>query len=201
MMPGEFITLAEESGLIVPLGRWVTREACRQNKEWQDSGLLPITVGVNVSARQFRDGGLISDVREALQETGLGATYLELELTESLLIQNADQAVELMDDFRRLGVKLAIDDFGTGYSSLTALKIFPLTRLKIDRSFISDLDFDESDRCIAKAIISLGTFAWWQKAWRRQSSRRFSPVAAVKLFRGSISGVRWGRASSANCWR
>ncbi|MEE4012204.1 EAL domain-containing protein [Roseibium sp. FZY0029] len=156
MMPGEFITLAEESGLIVPLGRWVTREACRQNKEWQDSGLLPITVGVNVSARQFRDRGLISDVREALRETGLGATYLELELTESLLIQNADQAVELMDDFRRLGVKLAIDDFGTGYSSLTALKIFPLTRLKIDRSFISDLDFDESDRCIAKAIISLG---------------------------------------------
>jgi diguanylate cyclase (GGDEF)-like protein/PAS domain S-box-containing protein len=156
MMPGEFIALAEESGLIVPLGRWVTREACRQNKEWQDNGLLPITVGVNVSARQFRDDSLISDVREALLETGLGSTYLELELTESLLIQNAEQAVELMDEFRRLGVKLAIDDFGTGYSSLTALKIFPLTRLKIDRSFISDLDFDESDRCIAKAIISLG---------------------------------------------
>ncbi|TYC65972.1 EAL domain-containing protein [Stappia sp. BW2] len=156
MMPGEFIALAEESGLIVPLGRWVTREACRQNKEWLDNGLLPITVGVNVSARQFRDDSLISDVREALLETGLGSTYLELELTESLLIQNAEQAVELMDEFRRLGVKLAIDDFGTGYSSLTALKIFPLTRLKIDRSFISDLDFDESDRCIAKAIISLG---------------------------------------------
>jgi diguanylate cyclase (GGDEF)-like protein/PAS domain S-box-containing protein len=156
MMPGEFIALAEESGLIVPLGRWVTREACRQNKEWQDNGLLPITVGVNVSARQFRDGGLISDVRKVLEETGLAATYLELELTESLLIHNAEQAVKLMDEFRRLGVKLAIDDFGTGYSSLTALKIFPLTRLKIDRSFISDLDVDESDRCIAKAIISLG---------------------------------------------
>jgi diguanylate cyclase (GGDEF)-like protein/PAS domain S-box-containing protein len=156
MMPGEFITLAEESGLIVHLGRWVTREACRQNKEWQESGLMPITVGVNVSARQFRDDGLISDVRDALEETGLAATYLELELTESLLIKNADQAVGLMDDFRRLGVKLAIDDFGTGYSSLAALKSFPLTRLKIDRSFISDLDFDESDRCIAKAIISLG---------------------------------------------
>ncbi|MHA7772551.1 putative bifunctional diguanylate cyclase/phosphodiesterase [Roseibium sp. M-1] len=156
LMPGEFIALAEESGLIVPLGRWVTREACRQNREWQNMGLLPITVGVNVSARQFRDAGLISDVRAALDETGLPANFLELELTESLLIQNSDQAIELMDDFRRIGVKLAIDDFGTGYSSLAALKSYPLTRLKIDRSFISDLDFDESDRSIAKAIISLG---------------------------------------------
>jgi len=156
LMPGEFIGLAEESGLIVPLGRWVTREACRQNKEWQDAGLMPITIGVNVSGRQFRDASLIADVRTALDETGLPANFLELELTESLLIRNSDQAIELMDDFRTLGVKLAIDDFGTGYSSLAALKSFPLTRLKIDRSFISDLDFDESDRSIAKAIISLG---------------------------------------------
>lgn len=156
LMPGEFIGLAEESGLIVPLGRWVTREACRQNKAWQDAGLMPITIGVNVSGRQFRDASLIADVRAALDETGLPANFLELELTESLLIRNSDQAIELMDEFRRLGVKLAIDDFGTGYSSLAALKSFPLTRLKIDRSFISDLDFDESDRSIAKAIISLG---------------------------------------------
>ncbi len=156
LMPAEFITLAEDSGLIVPLGRWVMHEACRQNKEWQDSGLEPITIGVNVSARQFRDAGLISDVRAALDGTGLQAAFLELELTESLLIQNADQAVRLMDDFRRIGLKLAIDDFGTGYSSLAALKSFPLTRLKIDRSFIRDLELDESDRCIARAIVSLG---------------------------------------------
>ncbi|POF27703.1 sensor domain-containing protein [Roseibium marinum] len=156
LMPGEFIALAEESGLIVPLGRWVLHEACRQNRQWQDDGLTPITMGVNVSVRQFRDSGLISDVTAALKDTGLEAGYLELEVTESLLIQNADQAVRLMDDFRRIGLKLAIDDFGTGYSSLAALKSFPLTRLKIDRSFIRDLDFDESDRSIARAIISLG---------------------------------------------
>jgi len=156
LTPGEFISLAEESGLIVPLGRWVLQEACRQNREWQDAGLPPITVGVNVSARQIREAGLISDIRATLEETGLPAACLELELTESLLIQNAEQAVSLMDDFRNLGVKLAIDDFGIGYSSLVALKRFPLTRLKIDRSFIRDLDEDENDRSIARAIISLG---------------------------------------------
>jgi len=156
LMPGEFIGLAEESGLIVPLGRWVMKEACRQNKAWQDAGLTPITIGVNVSARQFSDVGLVADVTAALEESGMRASYLELELTESLLIQNADQAVKLMDDFRRIGLKLAIDDFGIGYSSLVALKSFPLTRLKIDRSFIRDLDYDENDRSIARAIVSLG---------------------------------------------
>ena len=156
MMPGQFITLAEESGLIVPLGRWVLNEACRQNREWQDAGLAPITIGVNVSARQFRDSELIRNVRATLEQTGLPAKFLELEVTESLLMQNADLAVRLMDGFRRIGVKLAIDDFGTGYSSLAALKNFPLTRLKIDQSFIRDLDFGESDQAIARAIISLG---------------------------------------------
>ncbi|WP_298820826.1 EAL domain-containing protein [uncultured Roseibium sp.] len=156
LMPAEFITLAEDSGLIVPLGRWVMHEACRQNKEWQDKGLAPISVGVNVSARQFRETGLISDVSAVLADTGLPAQFLELELTESLLIQNAEQAVQLMESFRHIGLNLAIDDFGTGYSSLASLKSFPLTRLKIDQSFIRDLDFDESDRSIARAIISLG---------------------------------------------
>ncbi|MFC6656187.1 putative bifunctional diguanylate cyclase/phosphodiesterase [Roseibium salinum] len=156
LMPGEFIALAEESGLIVPLGRWVLREACRQNRAWQDAGRNPITISVNVSARQFRDAALISDVCAALEDTGMAAEFLELELTESLLVQNREQAVELMDAFRRIGIKLAIDDFGTGYSSLAALKNFPLTRLKIDRSFVRDLHVDESDRSIARAIISLG---------------------------------------------
>ncbi|MBG6200608.1 diguanylate cyclase (GGDEF)-like protein/PAS domain S-box-containing protein [Labrenzia sp. EL_13] len=156
LMPEQFIPLAEDSGLIVPLGRWVLFEACRQNREWQREGLVPITIGVNVSARQFRDVGLITDVRETLGRTGLAANYLELEVTESLLMQNADQAVRLMDDFRKIGLKLAIDDFGTGFSSLIALKSFPLTRLKIDQSFIRDLETDENDRSIARAIISLG---------------------------------------------
>ncbi|MEP3429499.1 MAG: EAL domain-containing protein [Roseibium sp.] len=156
LMPAQFIELAEESGLIIPLGLWVLKEACRQNKSWQMAGLTPVTVGVNVSVRQFRDMTLLADAKEALAKSGLEAKYLELELTESLLIQNAETAVDLMEGFRNLGVNLAIDDFGTGYSSLAALKDFPLTRLKIDRSFIRDLDHKESDRSIARAIISLG---------------------------------------------
>lgn len=156
LMPGDFIKLAEESGLIVPLGRWVVNEACRQNRVWQSQGLAHITMGVNVSARQFRDAGLVGDVRTALEACGLAAQYLELEVTETLLIENGEQAVGVMEEFRQLGVKLAIDDFGTGYSSLAALKSFPLTRLKIDKSFIKDLELGDSDRCIARAIISLG---------------------------------------------
>ncbi|WP_305987161.1 EAL domain-containing protein [Roseibium sp. MMSF_3544] len=156
LMPEDFISLAEDSGLIVPLGRWVLHEACSQNKAWQVEGLPPITIGVNVSARQFRDAALITDVCDTLEKTGLAAQYLELEVTESLLMQNTELAVQLMDDFRKIGLKLAIDDFGTGYSSLIALKNFPLTRLKIDQSFIRDLETDENDRSIARAIISLG---------------------------------------------
>lgn len=156
LMPGDFIEVAEETGVIVPLGRWVLNEACRQNKAWQTAGLPKITVSVNVSAIQFRDGALISDVCNALDSSGLASEYLEFEFTESLLIQNVDQAVQLMEDFRRIGMKLAIDDFGTGYSSLVALKNFPLNRLKIDQSFIQDLEFKESDRAIVRAIIALG---------------------------------------------
>ncbi|WP_434052146.1 MAG: EAL domain-containing protein [Roseibium sp.] len=156
LMPDDFVPLAEDSGLIVPLGRWVLYEACRQNREWQRQGLPTITIGVNVSPRQFRDAALTGDVCDTLAQTGLSAQHLELEVTENLLMKNADQAVKLMDDFRKIGLKLAIDDFGTGYSSLIALKNFPLTRLKIDQSFIRDLETDENDRSIARAIISLG---------------------------------------------
>ena len=135
LMPEDFVPLAEDSGLIVPLGRWVLFEACRQNREWQLQGLPTITIGVNVSPRQFRDAALTADVCDTLERTGLSAQHLELEVTENLLMKNADQAVKLMDGFRKIGLKLAIDDFGTGYSSLIALKNFPLTRLKIDQSF------------------------------------------------------------------
>ena len=154
--PAKFIPIAEESGLIVPIGDWALREACRQNKAWQDAGLPTITVSVNVSARQFRENHITAAVAEALAESGLEPKYLELELTESLIMQDVDRAIETMKGLRALGVRLSIDDFGTGYSSLSALKRFPVERLKIDRSFIQDLPDDEDDCAVASAIISLG---------------------------------------------
>ncbi|WP_428427885.1 EAL domain-containing protein [Pararhizobium sp.] len=153
--PGDFIPLAEETGLIVPIGEWVLNEACRQNKAWQDAGLAPIVVSVNVSARQFKERNWVSKVAEALEDSGLEACYLELELTESLIMQDVVSAVATMHELEALGVHLAIDDFGTGYSSLSALKRFPVRRLKIDRSFVQDIPGDADDRAITGAIISL----------------------------------------------
>ena len=154
--PIDFIPMAEETGLIVPIGDWVLYEACRQNKTWQNAGLPPMNVCVNVSARQFREKSLISRVVGALKDSGLDAKYLELELTESLVLQAVELVVATMKELRGLGVQLAIDDFGTGYSSLCALKTFPVTRLKIDKSLIEALPGDESDRAVASAVISLG---------------------------------------------
>jgi diguanylate cyclase (GGDEF)-like protein/PAS domain S-box-containing protein len=154
--PAKFIPLAEESGLIAPIGDWALHEACRQNKAWQDAGLPAVTMCVNVSAREFSEGGWIARVVDALQESRLDAKYLELELTESLIMQDVDRAVATMKDLRGLGVQLSIDDFGAGYSSLSALKTFPVARLKIDRSFISDLPDDEHAKAVASAVISLG---------------------------------------------
>ncbi|TIT03412.1 MAG: EAL domain-containing protein, partial [Mesorhizobium sp.] len=128
--PTAFIPTAEETGLIVPIGDWVLHEACRQAKAWQDAGLPPMTVCVNVSARQFRERNLISRVVNALTESGLEAGYLELEVTESLIMQDIDLAVATMNELQSLGVQISIDDFGTGYSSLSALKTFPVARLK-----------------------------------------------------------------------
>jgi EAL domain-containing protein (putative c-di-GMP-specific phosphodiesterase class I) len=154
--PMKFIPIAEETGLIVPIGDWVLHEACRQNKAWQRAGLPHMNISVNVSARQFKEKNLIARVVHALQDSGLEAKYLELELTESLIMQDVDQAVETMKELQNLGVQLSIDDFGTGYSSLSALKTFPVARLKIDKSFISDLSTNENDKAVASAVISLG---------------------------------------------
>jgi diguanylate cyclase (GGDEF)-like protein/PAS domain S-box-containing protein len=154
--PNKFIPTAEETGLIVPIGDWVLREACRQNKAWQDAGLPPMVVSVNVSARQFKEKNLINRVVGALESSGLDARYLELELTESLIMQDVELAVATMKDLQSLGIQLSIDDFGTGYSSLSALKNFPVTRLKIDKSFVDGLLADENDRAVAGAVISLG---------------------------------------------
>ena len=154
--PAQFIPLAEETGLIVSLGDWVLNEACRQNKAWQDAGLPPIGVSVNVSARQFHEMNWIHRVRRALSDSGMEAKYLELELTETLLMRNVDQVGATMKELQALGVHFAIDDFGTGYSSLGSLKNLPLARLKIDQSFVRNLAYDEKDRGIAAAVISLG---------------------------------------------
>jgi len=154
--PDKFITLAEETGLIIPIGKWVLEEACRQNKQWQDLGLKAVPVAVNLSAVQFRQHNLLEIVKETLAETGLKACFLELELTESLLMDCSEFNVSLLRDFRQLGVQLSIDDFGTGYSSLSYLKRFPIGKLKIDRSFSMDIPKDKNNASITSAIISLG---------------------------------------------
>ncbi len=154
--PSKFIPLAEACGLIVPIGDWVLNEACRQNKAWQDAGLPSVNISVNISARQFREKDLVSRVVRALQISGLDGQFLELELTESLIMQDVASAVATMKELQGLGVQLSIDDFGTGYSSLSSLKTFPVARLKIDKSFINDLGTNENDNAVASAVISLG---------------------------------------------
>src|SRR6266702_3952555 len=153
--PSSFIPVAEESGLIGPLSEWVLREACRQNKAWQDEGLPPARVSVNLSARVFQQRDIAKLVMQVLAETGLEPQYLELELTESTIMRNAEEAVSMLNELHALGIGLAIDDFGTGYSSLSYLKRFPVDRLKIDRSFVSDIGESSDDETITSAIIAL----------------------------------------------
>ncbi len=154
--PARFIPLAEESGMIVPIGEWVLRTACRQNKLWQDQGLRPIEVAVNLSTRQFRQHNLVSVVARTLQETGLGASWLELEITESLMLENADQVLAKLQELKQLGLHLSLDDFGTGFSSLGYLNRLPVDRLKIDRSFVTDMMDAPHSATIVRAVISLG---------------------------------------------
>ncbi|MFM0178599.1 EAL domain-containing protein [Paraburkholderia aspalathi] len=155
VLPSLFIPVAEESGLIGPLSEWVLREACRQNKAWQDEGLPPARVSVNLSARVFQQRDIAKLVMQVLAETGLEPQYLELELTESTIMRNAEEAVLMLNELHALGIGLAIDDFGTGYSSLSYLKRFPVDRLKIDRSFVSDIGVSGDDETITSAIIAL----------------------------------------------
>ncbi|MDN4060129.1 EAL domain-containing protein [Massilia sp. YIM B02769] len=154
--PQRFIGLAEESGLIVQIGEWVVRTACRQARTWLACGLPPITVSVNVSARQFEESRLVERVAAALQDSGLPPELLELEVTESLIMRDLQKAVDKMRELKAMGVSLSVDDFGTGYSSLSALKSFPISRLKIDKSFVSELAENPDDQAIAMAVISLG---------------------------------------------
>jgi diguanylate cyclase (GGDEF)-like protein/PAS domain S-box-containing protein len=154
--PSEFVPLAEDSGLIIALGEWVMRDACLQNKAWQDKGLAPMRLSVNFSARQFQQPGFIAMVAQILKETNLDPRWLELELTESSIMKEPEQAIEKLHELKLMGIRVAIDDFGTGYSSLNYLKRFPIDTLKIDKSFVSDVCKDPHDTAIVRAIITLG---------------------------------------------
>lgn len=154
--PASFIPLAEETGLIIPLGEWVLRTACRQNRAWQEAGYPPIPISVNLSPRQLARGDIVEVVERILDETGLQAQYLELEITESVMTTDVEKSFALLTRLRALGVKISLDDFGTGYSSLSYLKRFPVDTLKIDQSFVRDIATDQDSAAIVKAIISLG---------------------------------------------
>jgi EAL domain-containing protein (putative c-di-GMP-specific phosphodiesterase class I) len=153
--PARFVPLLEETGLVVPVGAWVLREACRHAKAWQEAGLPPLRVSVNLSSRQFRSEGLFEVVSEALRSSGLAPQLLELELTESLLVENVEHAMGVMGRLKAIGTAISIDDFGTGYSSLGYLKRFPIDSLKIDKSFVRDIATSPKDAAIVKAISAL----------------------------------------------
>lgn len=152
--PAEFIPITEENGMIVELGEWVLREACRQNKAWQDAGLPPIIISVNLSVRQFRQHDLALRVRDILRETGLSAEYLELEITESMTA-DIEYAYDTLCRLKDVGIRISMDDFGTGYSSLSYLKRYPIDKLKIDRSFVMELSGEGSDAAIVSSITSM----------------------------------------------
>jgi EAL domain-containing protein (putative c-di-GMP-specific phosphodiesterase class I) len=153
--PSEFIPLAEENGLILSIGGWVLREACRQARGWQRMGLPFLRVAVNVSPVQFRQSNFLQAVRTALLDFDLEPQYLEIELTETTVMDNAESSVQILEELSRMGVVVSIDDFGTGYSSMSYLRRFPIDKLKIDRSFVRDLATSRTDESIVRAIISL----------------------------------------------
>jgi EAL domain-containing protein (putative c-di-GMP-specific phosphodiesterase class I) len=156
LAPKQFITIAEACGLIVPIGRWVMREACRQARAWQEQGFTPIPISVNVSALEFRSKGFLVGVATVLNETGLAAEYLEVEVTESILMDDTEATTAVLRALKEMGVRIAIDDFGTGYSSLSYLSRFPIDTLKIDRVFVSGIEQAGHDAAIIKAVIGLG---------------------------------------------
>ena len=155
--PLQFISVAEDCGLMLPIGNWVLRESCRQAKAWQDAGLRPIEMAVNVSSVEFRNEDFLEGVRAILEETGLSPHYLGLELTESVLMQHAEFTVPVLKKLKAMGVRLAIDDFGTGYSSLSYLRQFPIDTLKVDQSFVNGINADTDDATIINAVINMGS--------------------------------------------
>ena len=156
VVPDIFVPVAEDSGLIIPIGRWVLRQACKQAKVWQDAGLQDITLAINISAQEFLQKYFVEGVRAALIETGLAAHFLELEITESVLMRDAESSKSILQQLKKMGLKLAVDDFGTGYSSLSYLQRFPIDVLKIDQSFVQNIESAKDDGIIVSAIISMG---------------------------------------------
>ncbi len=154
--PMQFIPLAEETGLIVPIGRWVLRTACQQNVDWQAQGFPPLPMAVNLSARQFLDENLLADIKGALRDSGMDAHLLEVEITESMIMSDVPRTQRILEALQEMGVRVAIDDFGTGYSSLSTLKQFPIDSVKMDRTFIHDLVSGDEDMNLTDAVISVG---------------------------------------------
>jgi EAL domain-containing protein (putative c-di-GMP-specific phosphodiesterase class I) len=153
--PAEFIPIAEQTGLIVPIGEWVLRTACAQSMAWRRSALEPVSIAVNLSALQLKDQQMVGKVDSILKETGLAPGHLELEITESTIMHDIERAVSVFGSLNGLGVKITVDDFGTGYSSLYYLKKFPLYALKIDRSFVNEITENQDDAAIATAIVAM----------------------------------------------
>ena len=153
--PGSFIPLAEETGLILPIGEWVLRTACAQIREWQKKGHDSLRMAVNLSGRQFRQEEILRTVRDSVLAVGLDPRFLELEITETILLQDVEENVRILAELKALGVRISLDDFGTGYSALSYLKRFPIDILKIDRSFIRDIATDPDDGAITSAIIAM----------------------------------------------
>ncbi|WP_339063791.1 EAL domain-containing protein [Tepidibacillus marianensis] len=153
--PAEFIPLAEETGFIVPIGKWVLKTACAQNMEWREKGFPVIRVAVNISVRQLQQQNLVDVVSQVLDETGLPAECLELEITESIALENLDYNINILNQLREMGIRISLDDFGTGYSSLSYLKQLPIDHLKIDRTFVQNLATEQKNKAIANAIIYL----------------------------------------------
>jgi EAL domain-containing protein (putative c-di-GMP-specific phosphodiesterase class I) len=199
--PADFIPLAEQSGFIVAIGDWVLRQATAQASQWRAQGHA-LVVSINVSAVQFHRAGFVERVAHALEAQQLPAHLLELELTESILIQDAQQALVRLSALAALGVKLAIDDFGTGYSSLGYLKRFPINRLKIDRSFVRGLPSDESDVGIVNAIVNLGRALHLEivaEGVETEAQRQFLLHAGCQQYQGFLFAPALDRASFEAC--
>jgi predicted signal transduction protein with EAL and GGDEF domain len=212
VLPAEFIPVAEETGLIVPLGEWVLRTACAQNRAWQEAGLPPLRVAVNLSARQFQQRDLKSMVAQVLGETGLDPHCLQLEITEGVAMQDAEFTITMLRELRGMGIQIAIDDFGTGHSSLSYLRRLPIDVVKIDRSFVCDLTTDPNDAAIASTIVAMAhnlklrviaegveteeqlTFLKEQQCDEFQGYLFSKPVPAEKLEKIVVRGRRRSRA-------
>ncbi|MDD4950906.1 EAL domain-containing protein, partial [Sulfuricurvum sp.] len=155
--PAEFIHIAEKTGLIVPIGEWVLRTACQQLKRWNDDGISPFTMAINLSSRQFKQETFFNKTIEIFHEAEVDTNSMELELTESILIEDTSKIFNFLNAFKAFGIHFSLDDFGTGYSSLSYLKHFPISKLKIDQSFVKNITINGSDSTLVKAIIAMGS--------------------------------------------